>query len=212
MPTLYTTPLSANGRKPLAVGRALGLALDVRLVNVYRGEGRTPEYLAIEPAGKIPALVDGDLVLSESNAILVYLCEAHGDFRLWSREPAGRAEIARWLFWEAAHWQPALIGVLSGFVGHRLLPDVVPPPAAPPAWAGPTLAPLLALLEARLAERPFLAGEDLTIADFCVAGMATYFRAAAFPFADLPRLAAWYERIEALPAWRESEDPLWTPA
>lgn len=212
MPTLYTTPLSANGRKALAVGRALGLALDVRVVNVYRGEGRTPAYLAINPAGKIPTLVDGPLTLSESNAILVYLCEAHGGYSLWSREAAGRAEIARWLFWEAAHWQPALIGVLSGFVGHRLLPDVVPPPAAPPDWGAAALAPLLDTLERQLAARAFLAGESVTIADFCVAGMMTYFRPAAFPFHAYPRLAAWYERMEALPAWRESEDPLWKPA
>lgn len=212
MLALYTTPLSANGRKVLAVSRQLGLETELHLVNVYRGEGRAPEYLAINPAGKIPALVDGALTLSESNAILVYLCEAHGAYRLWSREAAGRAEIARWLFWEAAHWQPALVGVLSGFVGHRLLPEAVPAPAGPPDWGSAQLAPLLGLLEQRLAAHPFLAGAELTLADFCVAGMATYFRAAEFPFAARPRLAAWYARIEALPAWRETEDPLWGTA
>jgi len=61
MLTLYSTALSANGRKVL-----------------YRGEGRAAEYLAINPAGKIPALVDGDFTLCESNAILQYICEAHG--------------------------------------------------------------------------------------------------------------------------------------
>jgi glutathione S-transferase len=176
---------------------------------VYRGEGRTPEYLAIHPAGKIPVLVDGPLTLSESNAILVYLAEAHGEGRLWSREPAQRAVILRWLFWEAAQWQPALIGVLAPFVGHRLLPDVVPAPPGAPDWRDERLAPLLAELERTLAAQPFLAGEALTIADLSVAGMATYLRAAGFPFASHPAFARWYERIEALEAWRSTEADPW---
>jgi glutathione S-transferase len=209
MLTLYTTPLSANGRKPLALCGALGLAPEVRLVNVYRGEGRTPEYLAVHPSGKVPVLVDGALTLAESNAILVYLAEAHGGGRLWSSEPAQRAAILRWLFWEAAHWQPALIGVLAPLVGHRLLPDQVPAPAAGPDWGDERLAPLLAELERTLAAQPYLAGHALTIADLSVAGMATYFRAAGFPFASHPALARWHERIEALDAWRATEVEPW---
>ena len=85
--TLYTTPLSANGRKVLAVSHHLGLTPEIRLVNVYRGEGRSAKYLAINPSGKIPTLVDGEFTLYESNAILQYLSEAHGEYRLWSREP-----------------------------------------------------------------------------------------------------------------------------
>ena len=116
--TLYATPLSANGRKVLAVSQHVGLTPEIRLVDVYRGEGRTAEYLAINPSGKIPALVEGDFTLTESNAILQYLCEAHGDCRLWSREAKARGAIARWLFWESAHWQP----VLTSAVGIRRAP------------------------------------------------------------------------------------------
>ena len=83
---IYATPLSANGRKVLAVSRHLGLNADIHEVNVYRGEGRTPQYLAINPSGKIPTLIDGEFVLTESNAILLYLAEAHGANRLWSRD------------------------------------------------------------------------------------------------------------------------------
>ncbi len=72
-------------------------------MNVYRGEGRAPEFLAKNPWGKVPTLVDGDFVLWESNAILLYASEAHGEDRLWSREPRERADISRWVFWESAH-------------------------------------------------------------------------------------------------------------
>ena len=210
MLTLYSTTLSANGRKVLAVGRQLELDIDVRLVNVYRGEGRAPGYLAINPTGKIPTLVDEDLTLVESNAILQYLCEAHGDFRLWSREPKLRGRIARWLFWESAHWQPTLAPLLSPCVGHRLLPNLVPPPAAGPDWDADALSPLMAALGTALSASRFLVGDEITIADFAVAGMVTYFPVARFPFEKYPAFEAWYRRIEMLEAWRATQEPLFT--
>lgn len=210
MLTLYSTALSANGRKVLAVSRHLELDIDVRVVNVYRGEGRHAGYLAINPAGKIPTLVDGDFTLYESNAILLYLSEAHGNFRLWSRDPKLRGRMARWLFWESAHWQPALAALLSACVGHRLLPNLVAAPAAQPDWNAPTLAPLLNNLEATLSTSSFLVDDELSIADFAVAGMTTYFAAADFPFKKYPAFDAWYRRIESLDAWRATREPLWS--
>ncbi len=207
--TLYTTPLSANGRKPLALSHALGLAPETRLVNVYAGEGRTPEFLAINPLGKIPALVDGDFTLAESNAMLVYIAERYGRSRFFSVDPRARAGILRWLFWEASAWQPALASALAPCVGHRLLPKVLPAPSAPPDWKSAQLTPLLAYLDAELESRAFLCGSNVTIADFSVAGMTTYFRHTEFPSSAWPNLSAWLARIEALEAWQASSDPLW---
>jgi glutathione S-transferase len=135
---LHTTALSANGRKVLALCHQLGLTPRIHEVNVYRGDGQRPEYLALNPLGKIPTLVDARVILWESNAILQYVCEAYGDFRLFSRQPAARADIARWLFWESAHWQPALTTVLAPLVAHRLLPGVAPAPAEEPDWGTDT--------------------------------------------------------------------------
>lgn len=208
--TLYTTTLSANGRKALAVCRQLSLAAEIRTVDVYRGEGQSPAYRAVNPSGKVPALVEGAFRLTESNAILLYLSEAHGGFRLSSRDPQRRARIASWLFWESAHWQPALTHVLAAHVGHRLLPDRVPAPAGAPDWEDAELALLLGRLEGELRERSFLCGDEPSLADFSVGGMTTYFRATGFPFASLPSLSAWLGRLEALTGWRESADPLWS--
>jgi glutathione S-transferase len=209
MLTLYTTPLSANGRKPLAVLRHLGLEARVVHVDVYRGEGRTREYLAINPAGRIPTLVDGDLVLAESNAIIGYLAEAHGDFRLSSRDPKRRAEIAQWLFWEAAQWHPALVPVLAGHVGHLLLPATIGAPDGTVRWDDARLRAELAFLDAHLAGRPFVAGDAPTLADFAVAGMMTYARSVAFPFGMYRAIAAWYGRVEALDAWKATAAGPW---
>jgi glutathione S-transferase len=210
MLTLYSTPMSANGRKVLAVSRQLELQPDIRLVNVYRGEGRTAEYLAINPTGKIPTLVDGDLTLYESNAILQYLCEAHGEFRLWSRDSKVRARIARWLYWESAHWQPMLTRILSPCVGHRLLPDVVPRPLTSPDWDAAEVRSLLGVLNAALNDSSFLVGEEVSIADFAVAGMVTYFPVAGFPYERHPRFMAWCARIQGLDGWRATQDSLWS--
>src|SRR5262249_42540688 len=144
---------------------------DVRHVNVYRGEGQDPAYRALQPQGKIPALVDGDLVLWESNAMLVYLAEAHGRDGLWSREPKRRADVARWLFWEASQWQPALVPVLSACVGRLVVPALAHLPAAPVDWSDAGFRAQASFLEAHLRGRTYLAGDALTLADLAVAGM-----------------------------------------
>src|ERR1700733_13081565 len=103
---IYATTLSANGRKVLAVSRQLGLNPQIHDVNVYRGEGRTAQYLDINPSGQIQTLIDGECVLSEPNSILLYLAEARGANRLWSSDSKQRGRIAQWLFWESALWSP----------------------------------------------------------------------------------------------------------
>lgn len=206
---LYTTLLSANGRKVLAACRFLGVAVDVHEVNVYAGEGQSPDYLAVNPSGKIPTLVDGAFTLTESNAILQYLCEAHGDHRLTSRDVKTRAQTASWLFWESAHWQPTLSEVLAATVGHLLLPNIVPAPASEPDWCHAELVALLLRLERHLAQRAFLVGDELTIADLAVAGMTTYFRATGFPAERYPHIAAWCGRLDAVDAWRETATEPW---
>ena len=206
---IYATPLSANGRKVLAVSRELGLNAEIHIVNVYRGEGRTAEYLAINPTGKIPTLVDGDFVLFESNAILIYLAEGYGNSRLWSADLKARSRIAQWLFWESAHWQPSLTALLSEQVGHRLLPQAIPRPRSAPDWHSASLQPLLMRLETALSADAFLTGALPTIADFAVAGMCTYLRVAEFPFHDFPAISRWYARIDAFDSWRATESALW---
>jgi glutathione S-transferase len=193
----------------LAVCRYLGLNPELHDVNVYRGEGLNPKYLALNPTGKIPTLVDGEFVLCESNAILLYLAEAHGGNRLWSNELQQRGRIAQWLFWESAHWQPTLIALLSELVGNRLLPEKIPRPKQAPDWNSAVVQPILNTLELGLGGNAFLAGPTATIADFALAGMTTYFRAADFPFQRLPKIAAWYERIESFEAWQATQSPLW---
>ncbi len=205
---LYSTPLSANGRKVLAVRHHLGLDAEIHEVDVYRGHGRSPEYLAINPWGKIPTLVEGDLVLWESNAILQYLADAHGGGRLWGQSPERRADVSRWLFWESAHWQPAFTPLLAEVVG-QLLSGVASPETSRVRWDDPQWSVLAKFLERHLDGRRFLVADELSLADFSVAAMMMYVRRAGFPNALWPAISEWYSRIEALDAWQATAAGPW---
>ena len=209
---LYTHPLSANGRKVLAAAYYLNLAPEIKLINVYLGDGQRPEYLAINPFGKIPTLKKGDFILWESNAILQYIAENYGDQLLTVHSSEQKADIARWLFWESSHWQPAISTVLTTVVGHRLLPQLIPAPSSAPHWNEPNFKKNVEYLEQHLKSHPFLVADKLTIADLSIAGMMTYFRYAEFPFHQYPALCKWYETIEALDAWKKSAATLWDPS
>jgi glutathione S-transferase len=170
MLTLYTTPLSANGRKPLAVCHHLGLLPEVRLVNVNRGEGR-----------------------------------------LGARDAKERAEVARWMFWEASHWQPSMIAVpgLASAVAVKLgIPGVVASPEGV-RWEDAEWTRMARYLDGHLEGRKYLVGEELTSADFAMAGMMTYARRTGFPFQRYVGIARWYERVEALEAWKASTAEVW---
>jgi len=102
-----------------------------------------------------------------------------------------------------------LIAFLSELVGHRLLPERIPSPQRDPDWSSALVQPVLNTLEAGLSANAFLAGSEATIADFAVAGMTTYFPAAAFPFERFRKIAAWNARIESFDSWRGTQSPLW---
>src|SRR5215831_4587319 len=102
----YFFPPSPNVRKVNAVISHLDIKdIERKVVNLAKGEHRQPEYLAVNPNGKLPALADGNgMVLWESNAICQFLCEREGDTSLYPRDSRVRADIARWLFWDASSW------------------------------------------------------------------------------------------------------------
>ncbi|HEY2678779.1 MAG TPA: glutathione S-transferase C-terminal domain-containing protein [Steroidobacteraceae bacterium] len=99
---------------------------------------------------------------------------------------------------------------LAEWVGHCLLPQRIARPRAAPDWSSASLQPLLKTLEAALSSRRFLTGPELTIADFSVAGMTTYFGSAGFPLDDFPALSRWYSDMDELDSWRATASPPWT--
>ena len=201
---LYYFPPSPNARKILAVIAHLGINdIELHLVNLAKGEQRGAEFLRVNPMGKIPVLVDGDLVLWESNAIAQYLCERHGPSGFYPDDPRIRADIARWMFWEAGSFSKACDVFTNENVRKPMLGIGTPDPAKL-AEGEEKFHPLARVLDAALARQEYLAGGEPTLADFVVAAMLTYLERGKFPVADYPRLLGWWRRMNAVDAWRDS--------
>jgi glutathione S-transferase len=201
----YSFPPSPNVRKVNAVIAHLGIAdVEPRLVNLARGEHKQPDFLAINPMGKLPALADGaGLVLWESNAICQFLCERAGDTPFYPRDARTRADIARWLFWEASAWaQP--VEILTHENVRKPMLGVGEPDPARVRQGEEQFRPLAALLDDHLFTRKFLVGDTVTLADFVVGGAATYIERGRFPIGDFPHLQAWWTRLNQIPAWKDT--------
>jgi len=190
----FATPNSV--KVPIAL-EELGLPYTLHGVNVRRGEQKTPEFLRLNPNGKVPVLVDtpesGEpFVLTESAAILVYLAEKTG--RLLPAGGEERARVFEQLFFHASGLSPAF--GQSGFF-QRFASE--PQPIALDRFADEA-SRTMAVLDAVLAKNEFVAGADFTIADIAHFG---WLWRRGFPnvtFDETPHVARWYEAIEARPA------------
>lgn len=159
------------------------------------GNTRTDDYLAMNPTGKVPTLVDGETVIWESNTILRYLAATRAE-RLTGPDPAGRAEVERWMDFLLA---AVNTGYLAGFKGSKL------EPAERPASFGDDIADLhtqMAVVDAHLGDREFVALGKLTIADIALAPIMA--RCLNFPLdrAPMPALEGWSSRMAARPAFQ----------
>jgi glutathione S-transferase len=161
---LYGFPPTRSIRV-LWVLRELGVEFDFINVNLVAGENRRPEFLAINPAGKLPVLVDGDFVLTESVAIVLYLAEKYDDKGLLPAKLEARAQVNRWLLFTATELEQPLWRIArhtSLYPKERRLPDEIP-------LARQDFHDMAAVMERHMADRQFLVGDGATVADFVAA-------------------------------------------
>jgi len=195
---LYFAP-TPNGLKLKLFMAETGLAHRVIPVSLAKGEQFRPEFLAIAPNNRIPALVDhvpadggAPLSLFESGAMLLYLADKTG--QLIPADLRGRAEVQQWLF-----WQMAGLGPMAGQNGYF---NVYAPEKVPFAIARyeKETARLYGVMDRRLADRPFLAGDGYSIADIACYPWIVPHEAHGQDLADFPNLARWFATIGARPA------------
>jgi glutathione S-transferase len=205
---LYHYPLSSNARGAVMTARHLAALLPrpVELVEVdlSRGEQRAPDFLRLNPNGKVPVLVDGDFALNECPAIMQYLADCAPGQTLWPAEPRARADVNRWMFWCASEFAPH-IGILNFENWIKALIGAGAPDAARAAQAEADLRARAGLLDAHLAQRAWISGEQLSLADYALAASLMSARVARLPVTDRPHLMAWWARVRELPAWRDTE-------
>jgi glutathione S-transferase len=199
---LYGFPASPNTWKVRAVAAHIGLPLDLEIVDLSKGQQRTPEYLALNPTGRTPTLVDGDFTLWESTAIMHYLANQKPN-SLWPNNARARADIMRWESWQLQHWSEACAPMVFQRLVKKLL-NLGPPDAAVLEKATEGFHREARVLDAHLAKQPYLTGSDLTLADIPVAASIAYHKEAAMPLEPYQNIRNWFARVSALPAWRQT--------
>jgi glutathione S-transferase len=200
---LYAFPPSPNTWKVRAVAAYLGIPLEMEFVDLFKGASRQPAFLAINPTGRTPTLVDGDFKLGEATAIMQYIASQKPN-ALWPDNARTRADIMRWQSWSIAHWgkeacEPLLFQRLV-----KQLVNMGPPDEAVVAKGVECFNKEAAVLEAHLKTHPYLVGKDITLADFSVAAPLFYADRAGFPMAAYPHIREWFGRVSALPCWRDT--------
>ncbi|MDF2462862.1 MAG: hypothetical protein K0Q43_1097 [Ramlibacter sp.] len=189
---LHRMALSGHAHRVQLFLSLLGLPFEMVDVDLRAGEHKRPEFLRMNCFGQVPVIQDGDVTLGDSNAILVYLEARYAPGQWLPRDPAGAAQVQRWL--SVAAGQLAFGAAAARVIALFERPDD-PSPAIARANA------LLQVMDSELAGRPFLAGQMPTLAD-----IANYTYTAHAPEGNVslepyPSVRAWLARIEALPGF-----------
>jgi len=160
------------------------------VVNLREGEHQSPQFLQLNPAGKVPVLVDGDLVLTESAAIVLYLAEKYPDKGLLPADIGARAQVYRWIMFVVTELESALWRMTR----HTFLYPVEKRSAAEIALAGEDFQAMAKVLEQHITSRDFIVGDAFTAAD-CVAAYIVEWAANKNMLDDLPQLRAYLARM-----------------
>ena len=207
---LYYDPITVNCRKVVAGLDLIGAGYEDELLSYFGGDHKKPEFRAVNPNAELPALVDGDLVLWESNAILVYGAEKAGNRTAYPADAKTRADITRWLLWESSKWFAGCYVYLVQNVVNPILdstPDQAVLDAHEPAFHG-----MASILEAALEGREWLCADNPTIADIAVAAPMHLHAVQKLPLDDYPNIRGWIARVEGLPCWQNSDPVPHIPA
>lgn len=197
---LYSFPISPNAKRVRIAAAELGVPLAVTHLDFGKNEHRTPEYLALNPVGKVPTLADGDFALWESPAILCHLASQYPG-PLWPLGARAQSHILQWLFFTASHLDPHFTAYLvERFIKAR---RGLPPDEARVAVAATELQRYLAVVDGQLAARDYLTGE-FSIADVSAGCTVELAPLVGLELSPYPNLRRWLERLHARPSWREA--------
>lgn len=199
MITLWGRATSVNVQPVMWIAGELGLEIDRIDAGGAFGGLDTPEFLAMNPNGLIPAMRDGDLTLFESTAIVRYLAASHGDGDLWPNHPRDRAKADQWADWtQATLYQPLIPGLFMSLI---LAPAAQRDMAAMAAHEA-KLFKGMAIADAALARSEFIAGDAFTYADVIFGCLLyRYFTLPLPTRPETPNLQRYYGALTARPAY-----------
>jgi len=200
---LYGFPPSPNTWQVRALAAHLGVPLEFEFVDLPKGASHTPAFLALNPTGRTPVLVDGDFKLWETLAIMQYIAGKKPN-PLWPNDARVRADITRWQSWNLIHWnRDACVPLLFERFVKKML-NLGEPDRAAIAKGAEAFGKEAGMLDAHLAKQKYLVGDTMTVADFAVAPPLFYAKQADLPLQPYSHIRGWFERISALPCWGET--------
>jgi glutathione S-transferase len=198
---LYHFPYSQHARRVVSLMEEANLEYELRHVDMAKGAHQSAEYLAINPNHQVPTLIDGDIRIHESNAILRYLCVKHDLDAWYPRELPLRAKVEQWLDWNQCRLSPTVVDIVlnSVFLGSAGDKAAVERGLSrlPELWS---------ILDAGLAGSQYLAGSRATIADLSVA--SGVFQLTFAKIAPTARdVVDWFQRVSSLRGFQKSLPP-----
>jgi len=186
-PTFYYFPFSAPCRAVMMTAKSINLQLDMKKVDLMKGEHKEPEFLKINPDHTVPTLVDGSLRLWESRAIMQYLVDKYApNSMLYPRDPVKRAPVDRMLQFDLSN--------TYRYVGAYLYPQIFESKPADPE-AAKKVEESLDYLENILKDHPYVAGAHLTIADLSITANLSMLEVKQWDFTKWPKVSIWREMI-----------------
>ncbi|GHD56708.1 glutathione S-transferase [Thalassobaculum fulvum] len=191
---------SFNLQKVMWLVGELGLEHEQVMAGGSYGGLDDPAFRAMNPHGRVPVIDDDGVVVWESHAILRYLAAKHGAPAFWAEDPAERSQADRWIDWSATTLQPDFLnGVFWGF--YRT-PEAERDTAAV-ATKVAACARHMRQLDRALADRPFLGGDRLGLADIPAGTNLFRYYGVDIERPSVPNVEAWYRRLQDRPAYRE---------
>lgn len=201
---LYQHPMSANSRAATLAALWLKAPVEMVFVDLAKGEQRLPEYLKLNPNHRVPVLEDGDFYLWESRAIMQYLADKTPGQTLYPTDPRTRADVNRWLFWSGQHFAPAV----SIFFWENVVKPMIgrgSPDQAELKRGEPLFNEFAAVLDQHLADRKWVVGAGVTLADLSLAVAWACAAPGKAPVAWYANIQRWFMRIQELDAWQQTE-------
>ena len=195
---LHGFPMSPNTKRARLGLEEADVSYTFHDVDLMAAAHKQPAYLELNPTARVPAMVDGDYRLWESNAILEYVADVAKDKRLGPETPHERGDIAKWMFMGAAHLSPNIARIFAHTI--RLPEDKRIPQLVTEGHA--EVLRCLAPLDAGLAGKTWLVGERITIADVSVAPPLTVASMLQIDLSRFANVTAWLERITSRDTWK----------
>jgi glutathione S-transferase len=202
---VHCDPCTVNSHKVLAALECMGVEYRLNRMNYFEGDHKKDAYKSISPSATIPAAIDGDLHIFESNAIMAYAADKYGKTSFYPTDLKTRAKVNCWLLWEAATW----FGVTYKYLIEYAVKSAMKaePDMEVVKEAEPEFLKCAKMLDDQLSQTKFLVGNEPTIADFAVASGIHANVKQGLPWDNFPHLKKWMkEGVEPLPGWKKTQE------